>query len=85
MNKKILVAGIAMSLGFFCTAEVAANETRPEYALDEVIVLGNRPDRISIGQTPKVMADGYTHSGVSMGYLGMTDTMKAPFTGKSNS
>ncbi len=83
MNKKILVAGIAMSLGFFCTAEVAANETRPEYALDEVIVLGNRPDRISIGQTPKVMADGYTHSGVSMGYLGMTDTMKAPFTGKS--
>lgn len=82
MNKKMLVVGVMMGVSFWGGISGYA-DNNISYTLNEVIVLGNKVNQVSVGQTAKVRADGYIATGTGMGYLGITDTLKTPFTEKT--
>lgn len=48
--------------------------------MDEVIVWGNKNHGVSIGEMPQDLAGGYISDGANLGYLGVTNTLKTPFT-----
>lgn len=56
----------------------AANSTSS--VMDEVIVWGNKNHGVSIGEMPQDLAGGYISDGANLGYLGVTNTLKTPFT-----
>jgi len=75
--KLALMAVLALTTGVSSAHAASANSV---YQLDGIVVMGNRENQVEVGQPVSVNPDGYTTKGVSMGYLGMTDVMKSPFT-----
>lgn len=52
----------------------------PTTTLNEVIVLGNRPNVVGIGEKVEDLPGGYISQGANLGFLGVTDVRKTPFT-----
>lgn len=63
-----------------CINEHGGVSSAYNQTLDEVIVLGNRPNQVGIGEQPGTLDGGYQSNGSNLGFLGLTDVMKTPFT-----